>query len=470
MLFGTAAPLTVFAANAHPTWVGLCQVRTDSDGNGKYEARAGAHGELEGDRLTALLVDFAGKETPLDQFLGSDPSGRYVAFTQAGQLWLRDAQSNVQQKLREWTANKVTVRGSGAWPPSSFDGLGRYFAYLEQKEGAERVVLRDLATGTERFIDPGAGRVWTLQFEPDAALLRIDMVLQDNNGNGRLDGPLAAYPNPTCRAPVPNYAIRRYQADALHTKVYDLETSALRDVQNFVASIGKRVITRGPDRELRIESAPNASVVISAPSCNGRILHIDSERDAIVLGCAKASGERRGLYLRHSDKLLNLKLDVAAFETDARLAPEQHWLPISTSTESTLVDLGTGQVQRLTADTLWLAAYADTALAERAGRLWLISGADNAKVAAEQDTQRKRPRLAALRCNGPLVALGSELYDLQNKRFVGSFSDVPLVLAPNGEGLVARESANAPHFASGPLHWELPHPAPTPDVGKPSQP
>jgi hypothetical protein len=465
--FGTNAPLSVFAASAHPTWVGLCQVRVDSDGDGKLDARVGAHGELEGDRLVPLLINARGEETLLDHYLGADPSGRYVSFTQAGHLLLRNTETGDQRSLSEWAPGKLKGRGNGAWPPASFDARSRHFAYLAQDGTKEVVVLRNLALGTERRIDPGDGKVWDLGFEPDGVQLRLSMITRDSNGNGRLEGHPAAAPNPPCRGPVTGYKIPKLHPDALTTKLYNIETARLGEVAGFVATMGNRVITRGPERELWLESESLPRNVLSSPSCNGRILHIDAHRDAIVLGCAKASGERRALYLVRAGKSINLKLDVAAFETDGRLRGVTQWLPISTATESTLVDLDAGTVARMAPENQWLAAYGTTALAERKRRLWFVSKATEGTKLVETDSQRKRPWLAPITWTQRYVSLGRELYDLESNSFVGTFDGTPLWVATNGEGLVPSESADPPRLARGPVHWERALPAASESVEAP---
>src|SRR5689334_22606331 len=76
--WGTAAPYTLVAVPPSGTWAVMCQARIDTNGDGKIEAYYELHGELAGDDMTAFLVDGDGRETPIDNVLARDPTGRYL--------------------------------------------------------------------------------------------------------------------------------------------------------------------------------------------------------------------------------------------------------------------------------------------------------------------------------------------------------------------------------------------------------
>lgn len=451
--FGTEAPLTVFAANASPTWVGFCQVRADTDANGVLEVHAGAHGEPEGDRLSPLLADPAAKETSIERFLGSGAQGRYVAYVRAGKIWLYDAYLGELRAVSEWDASHAPRQAT--WPPAAFDRQGTSFAFVVGDGSHDEVAIFDLATHTERRFSAGAGKIWNLDFEPDGAFLRVESVSVDSNGNGRLDGPLPSSDNPACRAPIPNYNVRQNASDAVGVALYSLKTNSLRALPDFVATLGSAIITRGHDRELFLETESGVRSILTSPSCNARLLHLDAARQSLVFGCAKTAGERRALYFRFQDKTTDLKLDAAAFETDTRIDDNPTWLPLSAHEKEVLLDLANGELTLLPEGTTTIATANYNALVEREGKLLFLTKSNDVKPhrVVETELGKRRPSLVAVQRRGTFIALGSDLFDLAAAKWVGSFERTPLVLSSEGLGLIPRKNASPPKFALGTLRW-----------------
>src|SRR5690606_35950113 len=134
----------------------------------------------------------------------------------------------------------------------SFDPLGRFVAYIRVQGTSTWVVLRNLESGVETPIDPGEGVLWRTTFEPGGDFLRLSVVREDTNGNGRLGwGARPAEASATrCRGPLQTFDVPAYPPDKPTELLYHLRSGRLIRVPNFVASNGDAYITRSDNGEL----------------------------------------------------------------------------------------------------------------------------------------------------------------------------------------------------------------------------
>jgi hypothetical protein len=184
---GTAAPTLVQAVAPDGRWVAICQARVDTNHDGYLETRIGPHGDPYGDKLVPYFVEGKGPGRPVDDFLGADPSGRFVALLIHGRPTLRDTT----------TGREVALAGE----PSPVD-FGETEVVYTRKSGAKRsVIVRALSTGLERSYDPGPGELLSLALFDRARALRVVMKLPSPGASdyyhtdlyrGRCAGPAAA--------------------------------------------------------------------------------------------------------------------------------------------------------------------------------------------------------------------------------------------------------------------------------------
>ena len=148
---GTAHPTFLIEAAPDGSWVAICQARVDTNHDGKIEV--GSHGGVRGDRSAPYLVLGSGPGTPIDRFLGYDPSGRWIAYAREHRRWLLDTKTGAEVALDprapEPDAGARNPFAPTPMPGPRFDALGVNLLYLTGDVTNPRVVLRRLSDGQE---------------------------------------------------------------------------------------------------------------------------------------------------------------------------------------------------------------------------------------------------------------------------------------------------------------------------------
>lgn len=456
--------MVVGAASPARNWIVSCEARRDSDGDGRLEVRVGPHGELLGDALDPLLIEHDGRETPIDQFLGNDPSGRYVAYRSATSSWLLDTTTRHRVNLTDHGLDtRDDARSYTTHRALSFDPFGRTLAYLRRHTDRQSLVLRELASGGEDEFPLEATVVGRIAFEPDGRFIRVDLVTRDSNGNGRVQWP---YPEARgkrgpCPGPIPQFNVWQWPGDDASPHLFDIAAGQLRHVEGFVMTVGGGVITRKDNRELWLEQSNGESRRISSEKCSGRVLHVDAEQGAVLFGCAGAWGARRQMYARLRDRRVGLDFDLAGFEVDGRVDGHPWWIPLYPRNESLLLAVASADVYRLAPETRVLATHASSALVDEGGKLTFVyldhtqSGPPRLQ---RRTTERRRAPLQGLLQRERFVSVGSDLFDLQELAYLGQFGAPPSYLSRDGLGLTARTPGDATRLAYGPLTWSRAQP------------
>lgn len=436
-----------------------CEARSDTDASGKIDVNVGPHGELLGDTLKSYLVEPNGRELEIDQFLGSDPSGRHIAYRQKERVWLRDTTAQRQVDL---AAQGLDARDDArSYTPHrglSFGPFGRTLAYARHRGGVTSLVLRDLETGGEDDFPLDAEVIGRIGFEPDGQFIRLDVVTHDSNGNGRMQWPFpeAQGKRGPCPGPIPHFNVWQWPGDDASTRLFEIATGKIRHVEGFVMTVGGGIVTRRANGELWLEQSNGERRRISSDKCGGRVLHADAEQGAVFFGCASAWGARRKIYARLSDRRVSLDFDLAGFETDTRFDGRPWWIPLYPRNESLLLAVGTADIYPLAPESRVLATHASSALVDVQGKLafvYLNHSQSGPPQLRHQSVPQRRPALGALRQRGRYVSLGRELFDLLALAHVGQFEAAPMELSQDGLGLVARIPGDATRLARGPLMW-----------------
>ncbi|MBX3183421.1 MAG: hypothetical protein KIT72_03360 [Polyangiaceae bacterium] len=427
---GGAAPLLLRAASPNGRWVALCQSREDTDGDGQVGFELGARGEPKGDSLTTYLVRGAGLGEPIQELLDADPTGRWLLFTAGGRVHLLDDHTGARVDLsalgadaREDTSRELPHRAF------SFDAKGSTLAYLRQPPGArggtEALVLRDLPTGREQTLAPGRGSVYRLRLSADARWLVLQVLIDDTNGNGRLDWPSPVLPltpegprSRRCRAPVMSYSVHPHRGDTVFTRVIPLQFPSGNDSPHgahhgkppgdkaarhdarpqredaLITPFGDSLLVRGAGGELLqawAAGARRAPRELAPAACRARLIHADPERGALVTTCDHSEDERKIQGTRQSVWLINttpstpirtpLGFTLAPIHTDSEAAARpERLLAFYPGNETTLLDLDTGALHPLAVGDLVLSTFEARALVRRADELWLAEVRPAARV------------------------------------------------------------------------------------------
>lgn len=462
-MIGTAHPILFEDASTEMTWAVLCQARRDTDNNGRVSMHLSAEGELLGDRPQRYFVEGEGPGTPIDDFVAGDASGRYAAWVAQGRLMLRDVVTKSQVDLTALGAD--TQQDESSYTPHravTFDPTGPRLAYLRQHGDRQWIVVRHLETGDETVHSPGSGSIWRLSYEPEGQFLSVYAVVADTNGNRRREWPfpLRDSNSAPCGGPVPHYNVWEFPGDTPKHRLLRLSDGQLIEPSGFVMSFGSAYVERNDDNELWLNPAATRRQLITSSVCNGRVLHADASRDAIVVGCANAYGERREILLWTSLFRRKLNIDVAAYEVDGRLAAATQLLPLYPRNEAYLLDFQSLQLIALQPNDEVLATLNDSVLLQRGrtlGFLRLKPGASGRLGLDYYPGRVIRPPLAQIRQVEGYASVGPALFNLVDRRHVGSFAEAPLALSQSGHGLIftARPRSSS-GLRKGPLRWVRP--------------
>ncbi len=494
---GAPGPLLLQRASDNRRWVALCQAREDSDGDGQVAFRIGPRGELLGDAVRSYLVRGAGAGVELDEFLDADPTGRWLLFQRAGKLELFDDYTGDATDLSALGADaRDDVSRDLPHRAFSFDTAGK-LAYLrlgEHRTGMlpgqreEHVVLRDLETGKEQVFDPGRGSVYRLRLDPTGTWLILQVLIDDSNGNGRLDWPLpeqGSGGSKRCVAPRTTYSVYPGRGDKVYTRTLYLGHMPREKVAKFerrdglVTPLGAQLVFRRASSKLLTRSyrygRPHTEA-LKLEGCDPRVLYSDAARNTLVVACEPSPEEIKKTHnYRHAVELIRLLgsgqvqrkplgFDLAPIRSDTWAGEPRgprllHFYPGS---ETRVLDLQNAEVLPLKVGDIVLHTFEAHALVRRRNALWLFD------AEAAQSTQ---PANAWTDLGVTVDEVADELHrgryswvspqwvDLKAGRVLGEQALV-LSLSDDGRALVpVRPDEQVGELANGPLIWVEPVPS-----------
>jgi hypothetical protein len=454
--WATQHPLVLEAVSTDGSWVVACQARVDSDGDGVVSVRSGLYGKLEGDRLASYLLTGPGPGEPIDALLAFDRSGRFLVTETGGEVWLRDLLSGTQLDLGQLGAD--TTGDAAPYLPHralSFDALGQRLLYLRRgKQKPGQVVLRELETGHEVTVDPGPGEVWRASLDPSGRWVLLDMLVDDTNGNGRLDWPVppVARKRCHCAGPVPNKQVRIPRGDRVIPRVASSSGGAAEDALGLIGPLGPDLVLREPGGRVVLRDRRKKHYELGSEECALRILHLDRDR-GLVLGVCSGGPLQKQLLLLGRGVRVALGLEVNSPSVDAPSGDTPRLFAVYPGRDAVLVDLDQKTLYRLSPEDSVLGVDGPRALVRRQAALWLLDMAANTTRAV---TELGRELGDWLR-SGTMVAVGPWVVDVRTGRLLGKVARRPLAVARSGYALVALgQEADAQHLAVGPLRWVKP--------------
>lgn len=187
---GTSHAAIVPDADPSGRWALVCQARADTDGDGYVHFRLVEHGIVEGDDAALYLVRGSGPGERIAGLIARDATGRWLVVARDdGQIVLLDVERGTRVALRP----AIGSVHAELYPlaPSSivFDPTGERLLYRRRVQGRVVLVVRTLASGEERTIDPGPGTLLSTHWLADGTWLHITAVHDDVNGDGRIELP-----------------------------------------------------------------------------------------------------------------------------------------------------------------------------------------------------------------------------------------------------------------------------------------
>jgi hypothetical protein len=434
--FGTPHNVVLVAAAPDARWIVYCQAREDTNGDGEVFTGVGYHGDLLGDRMRAWYAAPDGRESPIDDFVGADSSGRYLAVVRDGRLLLQDTVADTTVDL---SASGAETRDDatplGAHRAATFGD--RHLLYLRERS----VVVRELSTGAETAVDVTHGELFSAWLEDGWVVMLV--VRNDTDGNGKLEWPTVhtSLGARHCRGPISSFSTFRDGGDDPTQLLVPLGGGEPREVDGFISTLGDELLVRRADESLALIGGATEHE-LAPPTCHGQLLGVDSERAQIVAACADGVVRLfwRGGWadvgtenpVHHGDNVES---------TDRLLL-----LP-----DGSLLDFETRAVVANLDDEYHPILAADRALVHRDGRvlLWNYTSGESRSLGRSESDYFDYCR------TGSVVAVDGQVVDLERFAKLGSYSGEALAVARNGEVLVAAREP-APHsfeLPVGPLRW-----------------
>lgn len=451
---GTAHPFMLQENPADGRWLVYCQARADTDGDGSIKVTLQRHGYLAGDRMEPYLLLGDGPELAIDDFVAADAAGNYLVVIVAGRLLLIDTRSGQQVDLSALGANPLDVgSGTSSHRAASFDRQGQRLLYLRKTGSGDIPVVRTLATGQEVALDPGAGLLWRARFDEDGYWVRLQMVVKDTSGDGKLTLPslMTNLAGRRCRGVTGSYSNLGVDGDEPVERFVPSSGGPAREAADILRPWGERFLVRTPEGALAIENQQGQREELVPASCKGTLHHADVARGLVLVSC-KATPEKpmsiygRGTPVAFTELPLSELGDVTQ-NPARRLYAGQY----------ALVDLDRRATHRIGIGAL-VGVHEGRALFARDNRVLYYD--------ADKDTEQEifPPEHIPVWSGkaGPMVLFslgfgGPQLvFDLATGRTVGRAARSALAVAEDGRVLVRQSEQLRPGVEWGPFRWEKP--------------
>lgn len=438
---GTADPLVGYIAARDGSWVIVCQARADTDGDGRREVHYQPHGTY-GDAVVGYLVLGGGAGEAIDHPVSRSLDDRWLAVVQAGALVLHDAARGLR-----WALADADLRDDGFRVESrdaraaSIADNGARMTFLRRRGATDVVVIRDLATASERevaFADP----VWRAEVDATGRWARVTVIRRDTNGDGRREVPGGL--DHTSQARCDGDAYHYYppsDGDAATTIWLDLETGATREDATAIGAVGPQLVHRRPDGSLALGATPLIDgacrpVVVGTLVDPPRVLAICPTKSTaqvpiIVLGDGVRGTTRATTWSAPGD----------SYQVHARFV----------CGEAGCTDLASGAAIVVPGRAHHV--FEELALVELPGGAWTVWD-----LARGSGRPLAAPRGAAAELTLPgerVVEIGNAQYDLRAARRVGTAAAPALTVDPRGRVLRGQPRGEPRSSAGpGPLRWD----------------
>jgi hypothetical protein len=453
--FGSAAigdggPLIVEQASPDGRWLGVCQARRDSNGDGRVSVSVGPRGELLGDELERYLIA-PSEELKTDALLGADPSGRFVLVVQRGAPLLWDSQTRNSLDLSALGADaRLSAESLAALRTLAFDATGEHLLYVKTGNTGARIVIRSLNDGSERALDPGPGPIWRARFDPGGVFVVAEVLTEDSNKNGKADfpAPLLSAPRP-CSAGPGRFHTWPDRGDRPETVLVPLSGAAPIHEPELVMPVRDALLLRDATGALLLERAGKKRVLEPA-ACKGRIVHADAARELFIIGCAqKQKTGRVSLELVTAAGRKPLEIELALSELDRDLSDSPRLLALYPGADSALFDADKRQLIPLKSADIVVTTRAAHALIRRGSALVLYD--------ADSHTEQPLPgvveKFPQILLSGPFALVSPLLVNVDTAAVVGQSKQRVLALSNLGQLLLSDEEADSSGLTHGALHW-----------------
>ncbi len=227
---GTKSPSIAYASGPQRRWAAICEARIDDNANRRLEVFTGHHGELLGDRMVPYLVLGTGPGREISDYVAGDPRGNYVVVTDGLCVQLVNTRTG-QSVALDGADGRAGDTVFGAHRAAAFSPNGKTLLYLRTHGSSSHIVLRDLASGSERVLDPGPGELASAFFDASGRYVVVDLVAQDTDGDGVFTAPsgVTTLSPRLCRGTAASWSTFGAVGDKTKRRVASVSTGIIRD-------------------------------------------------------------------------------------------------------------------------------------------------------------------------------------------------------------------------------------------------
>lgn len=405
---------------------------------------------------------------PIAALLAHDETGRWVVLqANDGRTMLRDVLRGTEEDLAPWQLDLRDDTLAYAGHRSLALRAG-WFAALRREGAVASLLLRHLPTGRERRVAVGTGEPWRLTLSPDARWVELDVVVSDDDGNGRLDWPSAPAraPREACSPDPPRFQTPRGGRDRRERRLVAVESEeGAVTVPGLVLPWVDGWLARGSGGEVTRGSTPGGppTTELFPGGCAARVLAASATHGTVLGTCTRERG-RPELTLWSAAGLAPLGATLGSLPGDATEAADVRLFAMLAGAEPIVVDLGRGDLTRFAREDVVRAVAGARVLLQRGDALavWDAESGERRALAGGADT------LPDVIERGGFAVVTPWLVSLDPPRVLGRVTSRPLALALDGSVLLG--SAPAPlDDVMAPLQWVRLDPVPALDDGGPGR-
>jgi hypothetical protein len=277
---GSKAPTEVVATARDGSWVLLCQAREDSDGNGILDITSDSQGSY-GDQQHAYLVLGSGDGEPIDDIIAVDPSGRRAVIERDQRLMM--IQPGLGSEL-DLTALRASRDAREAYfEDVAFDPTGEYLVYSRELPAVPRViVIRELASGKERVVDPGPGQLDSFSITRDGHTIEARVFAMRPGDQPWQTSRERPHGRCWTSAPPDSITVSGTPAEMRRIPFRGVH-EVPREIPGFIGFVGDRVVARAASGALMIESPGARPSELSPASCVGHIVAVSTA--SVIVAC-----------------------------------------------------------------------------------------------------------------------------------------------------------------------------------------
>lgn len=457
---GTAHSLVTLAIPPTGHWVALCQARVDTDGDGTLWVRSDDHGRLSGDDMQPYLFRAAGEGQAIEEFAGSDTSGRHVAFYRGGELVLLDSWAGTEAVLFKLETKPKGVRRR--WRVM-FSADGSRAIYARRTAKGHEIFVRPTSGGEAVVIPVGPAALWSFEFDRSENFVLFWSSDRDTDGDGEITepDPKTTLARTHCRGSASSWGFYGWRGDEPVRHIATIAGGEVVDEREPLGILRGEVVARREDRAI-VARTPAGDRELVPASCDARLLHVNEHWPALYVACMSEARDAADKN-RHAAPLRRY-VDGRAEDLGKFVLVEgsEQW-----DSTSLTVSLGDGKVDSISVRDLDDHHPEPTPTPPHTGENVLVFDSDHV-TQRNVATGRRRRLPFKLRgypdtTEGPLSAhtlddeSGVVVFDRDRGGWLGRVDGVMLGLATTGEVLVAaKPTLGRGDLIQGPLRWVAP--------------